>query len=398
MRPFRLGHRASLDVLRGIAVAFVVAHHFFLVPNGALGVDIFFVLSGFLITTILCEEFDRTQTISIKRFYLRRVLRLAPLLYTLVIGYVLVSCLFSPVEDRSRGLLEALTVATYTSNVYGLHGMDVGPLAFTWSLCVEEHFYLIWPVLLFAALKFRVRRAAILVSILGTIVGVMLWRSHVYDDYLEEHAGVWKAWFRVYSGTDTRADGLLVGCVLGLLASWNYLPHSKMGIAMLRVVGIAAAVAAGYCIFFVPIFSPPLMRWMFTGFAVLVAISMAWLLAREPEIFKRNSLAIRALAGLGKLSYGLYLVHLPITELYSKIQGWEDHKQLHYGWSHPVATAVPMIASVVVAWACYRLIERPALKFKKRLENGGSGSSTTSNSIASQEPACQSVERAAKAA
>lgn len=400
VKQFKLGHRVWLDVLRGLAVSLVVAHHFFLIPNGSFGVDIFFVLSGFLITAILCEEFTRTETISLKRFYIRRMLRLLPLLYTLIIGYVLITWIFNPLHDRSKGFLEALTVATYTVNLYSLHSIEMGPLGFTWSLCVEEHFYLVWPILLFAALRMRVPRAVILLSVFAAILGVVMWRSHVYDQFLAQHAGSWKDWFRVYSGTDTRADGLLVGCVLGLLASWNCLPQSKAGVFTLKLVGIAASIVIVYSVFYVSFFHPLLMRGLYTAFAALVALGMAWMLVSPPKFVNQNSLGVRIFSGLGKVSYGLYIIHLPMTDLYSRIRGWEDNKQLHYGWSHPLSTAVPIIASVLAAWACFYLIERPALRLKKRFEGPTTFSieSTASSDSSTSVPNQQHIDHGAKRA
>ena len=172
--PRRLGYRPVLDGMRGIAVLLVMLMHTGVVDNGYIGVDVFFGLSGFLITTLLCEEWERTGRISFRRFYERRARRLLPALVLVVgifAGFYLAA---EPFTGWPLGTRAASTLLFVNNWVVGFGGSSrLGSLGPTWSLAQEEQFYLIWPLILALLLYRRLPPAAVVGILLGTIVALL---------------------------------------------------------------------------------------------------------------------------------------------------------------------------------------------------------------------------------
>ena len=316
----RLGYIPALDGLRGIAIAIVVAYHAYGWPYGGwLGVDLFFVLSGFLITTLLLEERAATGAIHLRAFYVRRARRLLPALAVLLSAYLAISA--------ARGVDALGTVARwglYTGNVYeafwpGAAQHLVG-LNHLWSLAQEEQFYLAWPVALLL-----VRRARNPALVLALLVAALV----VYRDVLVLH-GASDA--RIYFAPDTHVDGLLLGAALAfhrqrrafsvkrlhlVAAAWIAL----LIVALIPAVGITEVV-------FLPVFE--------VAMVVLVAAAVDGSL-RLP----------RPLVWLGGISYSLYLWHFVVL--------WAFH------WHHPL---LAVAASALAAYASTMWIERP-FRFKR---------------------------------
>ena len=167
---FRLGYRPSLDGLRGVAVLVVMAHHAY-VPffrGGGVGVDIFFVLSGFLITSLLLEEWRRTQDISLRGFYIRRGLRLLPALFMLLLvlqAYALLRMRGDAFWEMEKAIGAVLGYFGNWVAALGLYDMRV--LSHTWSLSIEEQFYFLWPIILLLMLRSRWKRTRILGALLS---------------------------------------------------------------------------------------------------------------------------------------------------------------------------------------------------------------------------------------
>jgi len=175
---FRLTQLASLDGLRGIAILAVMLNNARYLPGGFLGVDIFFVLSGFLITALLLQEWQRTGTIRLGAFYARRALRLLPALFALLAVILLAPGLFYLAAPPWKDAAIAALYATNWVNAFGLRNMVI--LDHTWSLTVEEQFYVLWPPLVLALLALRVRRRWILAMVLlgigaSTGLRLLLW-------------------------------------------------------------------------------------------------------------------------------------------------------------------------------------------------------------------------------
>src|SRR6266850_221126 len=217
----------TLDGLRGVAVLSVMAFHAGsgVIKGGHLGVDLFFVLSGFLITSLLLREQQRNGFISLRLFYVRRALRLLPALLL-----VILSCLIyekaivssSPWAEVPKGAFYSLF---YSSNWYqALNGMGtLGVLSHTWSLSIEEQFYILWPPAISLLLWQGCKRTYVLLFVGAGTAAVavhraMLWRGGATFE-------------RVYAGFDTRADSVLIGCLVGLFVGWGLIPalNSRAG-------------------------------------------------------------------------------------------------------------------------------------------------------------------------
>jgi peptidoglycan/LPS O-acetylase OafA/YrhL len=190
-----------LDGLRGIAIVLVMLTHTSVLPNGYVGVDLFFALSGFLITTLLYEEWDRAGTISLTRFYKRRARRLLPALGVLIMVALVVDLVVYPMTGWSFGV-KALTSTMFVNNWVAAtgHARDLGALNPTWSLAQEEQFYLIWPLLLLLMLRRRMRPELVAAFLVGMIVLLVLISPHGHN-------------YQVYYSPFTRAAELLFGCL-----------------------------------------------------------------------------------------------------------------------------------------------------------------------------------------
>src|SRR6266436_5940611 len=237
--PFRLGYQPALDGLRAVSVLAVMLHHSGLLVGGWLGVDVFFALSGFLITTLLIEEHRRTGVIGLKRFYVRRALRLLPGLLALVIVLGTITIATSASVGLAAILLRLAAVLFYVANWAIMAGFGLYPFAHTWSLAIEEQFYALWPLALLALLRY-VRTRVVIVSIVGAgIAASIIWRGVLL------HGGS-LPW--AYQGVDARADSLLIGCAVAMLVSWRMVPDSHAALITRRWAGLAAAM--GLCLLF----------------------------------------------------------------------------------------------------------------------------------------------------
>jgi peptidoglycan/LPS O-acetylase OafA/YrhL len=353
-RPARLGYRPALDGLRALAIALVVLHHTgaLLVPSlnddlfpaGFLGVNVFFVLSGFLITTLLLERRGAERR-PIRTFYLRRALRLLPAVVALLLGILLYALV---VDSRVPEALRALPVVlTYTTNWAALAGVDVSPyVGHLWSLAIEEQFYLVWPLLLFGGIRLGCSRRQLLWLILGLVILSAAWR-----------AGLWETghgWLRIYIRTDAQADSILIGAALALL------PYDQL-LASLgqRARSVLARSALALVLAAAELLQPDSAALYLGGFTV-VALAVAALLAAElrPGAGPSAALTWAPAIALGRVSYALYLWHFPVFLVISERTGdWPAVARVAVAWSIALGAAV----------ASYRLVERPALRIKDRL-------------------------------
>jgi peptidoglycan/LPS O-acetylase OafA/YrhL len=326
----------SFDGLRGIAVLMVIFFHVGRLRGGFLGVDVFFALSGFLITSILVDEYERSGGISLSAFYARRVLRLMPALFAMLAFYVAIALVLTP--HAIPHLVAAAFAATYVMN--WVIAFDLGPTGFvahTWSLGMEEQFYLLWPVLLLLALRWAGRSAAVGVGI-ALFAATAIWRS-----YLAVHGASWE---RTYCGVDAGTDALFAGCVSALIDLSPTMPRF-----MRSSWCIPGALTGGFCV--VAAYGA---HWMqFWGLTVF-ALSTAWLvrlLAVSGGNVLKTILEWTPLRFLGRISYGVYLWHFLILSvlLLVHLQNWLI-----------VLAIVPL--SVMVAFVSYIAIEQPFLRLK----------------------------------
>jgi peptidoglycan/LPS O-acetylase OafA/YrhL len=359
--PRRLGHVAALDGIRGIAVLLVVISHLnLLVPRqditgiglvdgiiegGYLGVDVFFVLSGFLITALLLNEERGRGSVGFGAFYARRAIRLLPALYFLLLchaAYTLITEL-----DWSAEVASIRAALLYYSNwqiVYDLESVATGT-NHLWSLAVEEQFYLVWPVLLVGFLGLRYR-ASTVSAVLGlAILAIAVRRALLWEDGTP--------WLELFVRTDTRADALLVGALLASL--W------VRGVTPVRWVNPVAWAALALAFVYIATVEPD-SGFSFEGgstvFAVLVAslllavLNGTWAPARW--------LAAAPLTAVGLVSYGLYLWHFPVF-----------HVVARYGEDLPevVRVIVGLAVAAGMTLLSWFLLEKPMQGLRTRFTN-----------------------------
>lgn len=374
--PFRLGYRPWLDGLRGIAILLVLLFHFRFVPGGFLGVDIFFVLSGFLITCLLVEEWEAGGAISLKRFYLRRCLRLWPAFFTLLLASGLLTVFLGTQAEMAAYRREMLVAVCYLANWPSFHQTAMNTLGHTWSLSVEEQFYLLWPLLFVAMLRLGCCRRRILQFLCLGILACVLLRMGLYGLHRTPGPAKVANILQLYMGLHTRADTLLVGCLLGLLAAWNRLPQSRRFVFWSGVAALLSAAALGYLVLFRALDHSQFYHGLFTAVALMVAIILVRLLA-GPARFVTPILESRLLVSLGRFSYALYLFHIPI------MHWW---KPAGLGWDYPLETLQVASLSLAAAAVSYYAIERPCLRLKHRFRT---------SAVAAPMPAAASVPSAA---
>jgi peptidoglycan/LPS O-acetylase OafA/YrhL len=350
--PDRLGYRPALDGVRAVAIVMVLLVHTgaFLVPGaddhvlpgGALGVDLFFVLSGFLITTLLLER--RRERHPIASFYLRRALRLLPAVVVLLAGMVVIA---AAEGEPGRAVANTIgAVLTYTTNWALLAGVSIERhVTHLWSLAIEEQFYAVWPLLLLGALATGRTRRQVLWLTLGLALASALWRAALWESG--------HGWEHLYLRTDARADSLLVGATLALLP-WRRVADvaprwrtAAGGAALLGLLAAAETLKASSAVLYLG---------GYTAVAILAAVLIAAVMPGGGAL--ATTLGAPAAVAVGRLSYSLYLWHFPLFIVVG------EH-----------TTAWPTAARILAAWALtfaaasasYRFVERPALALKDRV-------------------------------
>jgi peptidoglycan/LPS O-acetylase OafA/YrhL len=340
----------ALDGVRALAVSAVVAYHLGYLPGGWLGVDVFFVLSGFLITTLLLREHGETGSVVRVRFWARRAKRLLPavLLMLAVLGVYawaggpgLV-----PAQLRSPALATFFYVANWQQLIAG-HGYfaqfsSPGPLLHTWSLAIEEQYYLVWPFLLALGMWALGRRRGVTRPLVAATVGA----AAASAAWMGVAAHVWSA-NRAYLGTDTRAWELLVGGAAAMLwPAGARAVSSRRGWAVASVaglVGVGAVLArAG---------GPP--AWIWDGGLVAAGLGSTAVIVgvlRAPRGPVARVLALAPLAWLGRISYSLYLWHWPVIVLVN---------QSTTGLSGAALVVLRVALMLAATCASYYLIESP---------------------------------------
>lgn len=366
---FKLGHRPALDGVRGVSILVVLFEHGYLFlygRGGFLGVDIFFVLSGMLITALLAQEWQETSSISFKKFYARRALRLLPALFALVIFTSIQTLLFPPETGILPVFKHLLAVLFYLAN--WVEGNRV--IGHTWSLSIEEQFYIVWPLLFFLLLRLRLSPRQILLVLFAGTALVVVHRARLF---YSRYGGISPQFdFRLYTGTDTRCDSLLVGCMAGVLLAWQMLPGSASFLKSLRVIVFISCAVMGLSIIFVPIYWSYLYYGGFTLIAIAIASIIVFLMLSPGSLISKV-FQWPLLTWFGRLSYSLYLWHVTVYFLCWKLIKPIPVRSYTLGLFIPLA--IKFAASVVAACASYYLIEQPFLRLKQRFTSVMTGGS-----------------------
>lgn len=350
-----LVHQPGLDGLRGLAVALVVLFHADIswMSGGFLGVSMFFTLSGYLITSLLLTEFEQRGRIDLRNFWSRRLRRLAPASLAAIVIVVALASWLSTSSEASRIKGDAVSAALYVSNwrfVVAEHSYaDLfsapSPLLHIWSLSIEEQLYVVVPLLVFGALALgwsRRRLGAVLLvlAVASTITGIAV-------------SGV----DRVYYGTDTRAAELLLGAVLACFAGHRL--TGSVSARMSRVANGAGSLAL-LAVIVLSIASDTRSGWVAGGalpaFALLSVVLVVASVVPGPI---RASLSIAPLRALGRISYGVYLVHWPVFVFLPE-------ERLGFGGFGRVVVCVAI--TLVVSLASHRWFERPIREGRRLVE------------------------------
>ncbi len=350
-RAPRLAYMPGVDGLRALAVAAVVAYHAGLswLPGGFLGVDVFLVISGYLITSLLLVELQVTGKIDLPRFWFRRARRLLPAVLVMIALVLAVMALLHPDEV---GALRGAVVASlfYVTNWYQIFAKQsyfaqyARPSVFQhlWSLAVEEQFYLLWPPILAAGMLWFGKRRLIY-GVLAGLAGSTILAWVLFKPFTDPS--------RIYYGTDTRAAGLLVGVLLAFAWPATRLAPTRhrRAAVLLDALGVAALAALFGLMMWLGQFD----RWLYQGGFLTVALVTGVLLAvvAHPSSLLGRAFALPLFVWIGKRSYGIYLWHWPVLEL------TRAHTDVPFGG--PPLVVLQIALTVGIAELSYRYIEIP---------------------------------------
>ncbi len=342
-----------------------------LIPGGYVGVDVFFVLSGFLITSLLIDEWDNSGArVNLRNFYMRRGLRLLPVLGCVIVAAMAVAKIGevgggANARDVAHTTFDAVPwVVLYVGNlVRAFNFSTLGLLQTTWSLAVEEQFYFIWPIcfVLCARRGFRRDRLAIFLAV--TAVAEMAYRQIMVQ------AGYYHV-VRYYFATDTHSDGLLLGCALGLWLS----SRRMMPLRPSAVKGLQATTWLGTIVLLV-IFAaanPKAPPQDITAAVLASALILVGLARDDVPFAPRRLLSSKAAVWIGRRSYGLYLWHFLIFTTAASLYHHYTHDYEGPGFGSPHLTAdlvdvVAVAVAFMTAAISYRFLESPALRLKRHL-------------------------------
>ena len=347
LKNFKLDYNPALDGLRGVAIVLVLLSHAHvpLFDGAFLGVDLFFVLSGFLITSLLLIEHQAEGRLQYWRFYRRRFFRLMPALALFLATYCLVAPLLWPGLDDIYQ--DALVSILYLAD-YGIAFFDSpGTLLHMWSLSVEEHFYLVWPPLLVLLLRCArpggVWRPLALLYVLS-----WLWRI------------LWvvqgQQFYEIFFRFDTRVSGLLAGALLAALmvekpgfVQWL---QARMSYAMWLPLAMPLLMELGWD-------NQGAMVWGITVVEVAAVVVLVAVQQRSGLVYEM--LSAPALVRLGTLSYGIYLWHYPVVR----------YLRADYAW--PVVVLLGLAISTALAALSFYTVERWAMRYRDGQGRSGSG-------------------------
>ena len=345
-------YRPALDGVRAVAVLLVIAFHVTnkMPAGGFLGVDVFFVLSGYLITTLLLRENDRRGRVRLLDFWGRRARRLLPAVLILVAACAAVVAFSAPLSTYPARRSDMLSTLLYyanwhfiaTSQSYFAAAAGASPLRHTWSLAIEEQFYVAWPLIFIVTLRLAAGRRRAVLGVILVLAAYSVIRMAALADLVDPT--------RSYYGTDTRAQSLLIGAALAVLLmsrpAWLAAPSARK----------AAAWAAPVCsvVFVLAILLlDEKSAFYYDGGSALFAIAVAtglWALETRPKSPIGALLSSGPVRWIGSISYGLYLWHWPLII-------WLGDPRFRL--AHHARQALEVLATFAIATLSYELVERP---------------------------------------
>lgn len=351
----------SIDSLRALAVLAVIIYHVDVnyLPGGFLGVDLFFVLSGYLISSLIIKEYRKTGSLNLYNFYIRRARRLLPAVYFMITVGLVVMVLFNEVLLR-KSHLDAIFGYIYSSNWwYIFHKLDYfdsfgaqSPFKHLWSLAIEEQFYMIFP-LLFLLVNGKKKskdgtyklNKNFLYVVLGLILVSLIAHILLFD--INNIS-------RIYFGTDTRAFSLLVGVVGAILYPMEKLhakvtPQQNIMYSVVSLVSIATLIT-------VMIYTSEYNTWLYRGGFLLVAILglIVIISSGKQHTLMSRLLSFKPVVFIGKISYSLYLWHFPVLVLTTPVS--------EIGNPNIIFVILRVILTFALATASYVFVETPIRK------------------------------------
>ncbi len=317
------------------------------VPGG-FGVTVFFFLSGYLITTLLRREFEADGAINLREFYWRRAWRILPPMYVALAFGVLASLLDFTLGDITLPAvaLQALHLSNYAQLIGFSQEIPLGT-GIMWSLAIEEHFYLVFPIALILLFRHRSAawRAAALLAVCGAVLAWRIVLVSVFDVSFD----------RTYLATDTRVDAILFGCALGLYFNpvMDKVPRPSGGVA--SAITVAAVAVIGASMVYRNGFYRETVRYTIQSAALA---PIFFLSIQQPTLWLFRVLNIGWVKFVGVLSYSFYLLHHVVVLTFKN----------HYP-DMPIIAAMVVTGAISLAlsYASYRLVEQPALAMRKRL-------------------------------
>ena len=326
--------------MRAVAIALVFAGHCH-VPGfdaGFFGVDLFFVLSGFLITGLLVDEIATRGSIDLLGFYLRRLLRLGPALLLVLVVYLAIAPVIWPHYGLWSHIRDVVLTGSYLSDYARAFWDNPIMLQHTWSLSVEAHFYFIWP---FAILLLtRIEPRWHMPGLFGLFLVATAWRVYEYDRL---------GWVATYFRFDTRMSGLICGSLLAI-----YIPSmGRISDKSANIHGVFATIALVLCLSlsfwrasWSLVWLSPLAQMAAAGFVISASVRNSWV---------SWTLSARPLVAIGTISYGVYLWHYPAAVFFRFSLPWYE------------AVPIVLIFSLAAAAASYFFVERPLQRYRRNL-------------------------------
>lgn len=347
----------SLDGLRAVSIALVFLAHADMPIGvtfpGAFGVTVFFFLSGFLITTLMRREQEKNGSVSFRKFYLRRVLRILPTFYLVLVAALVVHYALDLPGRIDSGAVraQALHYTNYWIIFHTFDGLPNGTGVF-WSLAVEEHFYFLFPLAFVCLMRSGVKPANQALILLAICAALLAWRIVLYSQ-LDLQAGMSQE--RLEIASDTRFDSILFGCILALYGN-PALDTTRFGENLWKYVFFPVSVAG---LLFTFVYRDEQFRDTFRYTLQGICLVSVFVCAvRYPRWLPMRPLNFRPVAFVGVLSYSFYLVHQVVLAAV-------EHEL-------PTMAAIPrgfvaLAIGLAIAWTLYIVVEKPFAKLRHRL-------------------------------